>query len=586
MILESLVQYYEAQAALGKIAPLGYSRVKVSYGLSLGDDGALLDVVPLLEPVEMGKKMVERPRDMRVPEPVVRSMAPRANFLCDGSAYLLGYDEAGKPERTRACFLLAREMHENILAQVDTPFAKAILCFFETWDGTTAQEHPALAPYLPQIVKGANLVFMKGVSFAHEDPVICAAWDRYYRSRGEGEQGICLVKGERASIAKIHPKIKGVRDAQSAGAAIVSFNDRAYESYGHDKEQGLNAPVGEYAAFAYTTALNALLADPRHRVYLGDMTIVFWSADGNEAADEIFSLSMDPFAQDGNAEDTDALLTDIFQKLKRGDPLPRDIRADCPFFVLGLAPNAARVSIRFFLRDTFGKFLGRLADHYERMNIVRPSFDRVAYVRIPQMLQEMSNPNATTKRPPNILSGALVRDILSGSNYPPAMLAQVMIRIRAEQGNGKITRGRAAMVKAYLLKNGSNPRKEEECTVSLEVDSNNRAYVLGRLFSVLEAIQESGNPGINTTIKDRYFNAACATPASIFPTLLKLSNHHLRKVDTGLRIHYEKQLSDLLGRLEAQPLPARMNLEDQGMFVLGYYHQTQARYTKKQKEET
>lgn len=587
MILEALVGYYEQLAARGDIAPPGYGKVRVSYGLSLNAEGALVDVVPLLESVQQGKKMVERPRVMQLPEQEVKAgIAAPSNFLCDGCAYFLGYDGKGEGSRAGGAFDRARALHAQILEGVDSPVASAILRFFETWDIAAVEAHPALTDYLPQMLKGANLVFMQGLSFAHEDADILAAWDGYRRGKESSDQGICLVTGEQTGIARIHPKIKGVRDAQSAGATLVGFNARAFESYGHDEGQGLNAPVGEYAAFAYTTALNTLIADARHRVNLGDMTIVYWSADGSEAASQVFSLNVDPYGQGGSDEDIDVLLDDVFHKLARGEPLPEEIDQDCPFYVLGLAPNAARVSVRFFLRDTFGTFLKRLSEHYGRMEIIAPSYDRRRYVRIPQMMMELSNPKATTKRPPNILSGALVRDILSGSRYPTALLAQGMMRVRAEQGKEKITRGRAAIVKAYLLRNAADPMIKEECTVSLNPDSTNSAYVLGRMFSILEAIQESANPGINATIKDRYFNAASATPASVFPTLLKLANHHLRKLDVGLRTHYEKQLTELMGKLEAQPFPARLNMEGQGLFVLGYYHQTQARYTKKQKEET
>ena len=117
--------------------------------------------------------------------------------------------------------------------------------------------------------------------------------------------------------------------------------------------------------------------------------------------------------------------------------------------------------------------------------------------------------------------------------------------------------------------------------MSLNPDSTNIPYTLGRLFSVLEAVQSSANPGINATIKDRYFNAASATPGHIFPILLNLSQKHLRKLDGGFRVHYEKQLTELMSILPEE-FPTRLNLPQQGAFQLGYYHQTQKRYEKKE----
>lgn len=585
MILQSLVRYYETMAEKGKIAPLGYGRSKVSYGLSLREDGALVGVVPLLETVQAGKKTVERPQNMLVPEPVVRSVGIVPNFLCDISSYIVGYDEKGKPERTRACFEASKALHLSILQPVDSPMARAIVAFFEAWNIDGAAENEHLLPYLSELAKGANLIFMLNMQYAQEDEDIKVAWMKHSQEKVSEDQMVCLVSGERAPIARLHPKIKGVKDAQSVGASLVSFNARAFESYGREDEQGLNAPVSEYAAFAYTTALNALIADERHRTYLGDMTIVHWSEDANEAPSEIMGLNLNMTVK-ADAETTDALLKDVFTKLKAGDPLDGDIDLQCPFCILALAPNAARLSVRFFLRDTFGTLIKNLQKHYEDMEIVHAPFEK-EYVLFPDILSELSNPNATTKQAPEITEGTLVCDVIKGSRYPAAMYATVQMRIRADRDDPgrriqKIGRARAAIVKAYLLRNSTNPEIKGACDVALNPESTQPAYVLGRLFSVLEQIQEAANPGINSTIKDRYFNAACATPGTVFPTLIKLSNHHLRKLDAGHRIYLEKQVSDLIGMLDARPYPTRLTLEEQGLFEIGYYHQNQARYTRKE----
>ena len=119
--------------------------------------------------------------------------------------------------------------------------------------------------------------------------------------------------------------------------------------------------------------------------------------------------------------------------------------------------------------------------------------------------------------------------------------------------------------------------------MELNQDTTYQPYLLGRLFAVLEGLQQAANPGINTTIRDRYFNSACATPAVVFPQLLKLAQAHLKKLGGGLEVNYNKQISDILAKFD-RDYPASLNLYDQGIFQLGYYHQTQARFTKKEEK--
>jgi CRISPR-associated protein Csd1 len=252
-----------------------------------------------------------------------------------------------------------------------------------------------------------------------------------------------------------------------------------------------------------------------------------------------------------------------------------------PFYILGLSPNAARLSIRFFLRNSFGAILKNVQAHYERLEIVRPVYDKFESLPMWKLLSETVNQNARDKSPSPVLSGEVLRAILTNTAYPATLLNGVVLRIRAEH---EVTRGRAAILKAYYLKNKNQDVPEEVLTVSLNPDSTNIPYTLGRMFSVLEAIQSAANPGINATIKDKYFSSASTIPATIFPTLVDLAQKHLRKLkssNTGLAIFYEKQLSELAETI-GDTFPARLNLPQQGSFQLGYYHQTAARYQKKE----
>lgn len=570
MILQALVKLYEDLAAQGKIARPGWSPVQVSWALCLDAGGRLIQVIPLLEGQKNGGSTAQ---SMELPTPVARSVNIDSNFLWDHSGYLLGIDAKGKPERSRQCFDACRRLHEQVLDGVDSPISRAILAYFSQWQPARAAEHPALSDCLEEVRKGANLVFRVEGRFAQEDAAIRAAWQNHYDSGGDGPDMQCLVTGQMGPVARLHPAVKGVRGAQSSGASLVSFNAPAFCSYG--REQSLNAPTGKYAAFAYTAALNHLLSDRAHVQRLGDTTVVFWAA-GADPAYQAFSAAA-LFGGPRPAGLEEATLRAALKKLSRMErcaEVPLDPAR--PFYILGLSPNAARLSVRFFLRDCFGGFLSHVNAHHARMEIVRPANDPYETISLWALLQETVPQTVRDKSPSPVLAGATARAILSNTDYPAALLNGVMLRIRADR---KITRGRAAILKAYYLKNPHTECPKEVLTVSLNETSSIVPYNLGRLFSVLEAIQQAANPGINTTIKDKYFNSASATPATIFPILNNLAQKHLKKLDTGLRIHYDRQLGQIK-ELLGETLPGRLSLPEQASFDLGYYHQTQKRYSK------
>ena len=580
MILQALVSHYEDLAQRGEIAPPGWGNVKVSYALCIGEDGALQDVVCLKNEQTRGKKTAMVPQEIQLPAPVKRSVGIVANFLCDNSSYLLGIDNKGKPQRSRDCFAAARELHRQLLVDVDSPAAKTVLAFFDNWQPERAAEHSALQDVLEDVMDGSNLVFRCASGFVHEDPQICKAWNSYYAGAGDGPEMVCLVTGKKGPAENIHPSIKGVSGAQSSGAALVSFNAPAFCSYG--KEQNLNAPVGQYAAFAYTTALNHLLSD-RERVYhMGDTTVVCWAKGGESAYQDL----MGGWTFDAPATLDTNELHSLVSALCQGQKVEfeeAELDPDNEFYILGLSPNAARLSVRFFLRSSFGGFLQNVEAHHERMRIVRPAFDKFETLPLWKLLDETVNQNSRNKAAAPNLAGETLRAILNDTPYPAQLLQGVRLRIRAEQN---ITRGRAAIIRAYYTKNRNYQVPEEVLTVSLNPDSTNVPYTLGRLFSVLENIQAAAsNNSLNTTIKDRYFNAASATPAHVFPTLVNLAQKHMKKMDGGLAAYYDKQLADLMGKL-TESYPAHLSIPQQGAFQLGYYHQTQERYTsKKNKEE-
>ena len=575
MILQALARYYDDLLQQGKISAPGWTKVKISYALDIGLDGQLKQVIPTRQDETVGKKTVQRPQEMVLPAPVKKASNISSNFLWENSGYLLGVKQKEDSKRSRKCFDNARELHHRLLDSVDSSIAKAILAFFDRWQPENAAEHPALVGQLEEVTAGANLVFWVDGTYPQEDMLIRETWEHAQSQEDRDATRMqCLITGREDEIAKIHPSIKGVREAQSSGAALVSFNAPAFCSYGH--EQNYNAPVGKHAAFAYTAALNHLLSDRNSVQHIGDTTVVCWAEGAEEAYQNLAQFAL--FGQEMPGL-TDNDLRAALKRLANGLPCD-DLGVDPkrPFYVLGLAPNAARLSVRFFLHDSFGKLMKNVNDHYDRMEIVRPSFDKQEILPLWLMLRETVNLNSRDKAPSPAMAGATVRAVFSGGPYPASLLEAVMLRIRAESS---VTRGRAAIIKAYYLKNPHSDCPKEVLTVSLNEASNNPAYILGRLFSVYEAVQQSANPGINTTIKDKYFNSAAAMPASIFPVLNNLYQKHLRKLAPGLRISYDKQVMELKGAL-GENYPARMTLAQQGAFDLGYYHQTQRRYTKKE----
>ena len=573
MILQALTRYYEDLLSRGEIAAPGWAPAKISFALCLNENGELTQIVPTMDEVSKGKKTVFQPQLITLPAAVKRTVSIAANFLWDNSAYLLGIDQKGDPERSLKCFAAAAKLHHAVLDGIDSPNARAILAFFNTWKPEHAAEHPALIRQLDDVTAGGNLVFRVDGRKVEKDTAICEAWQRY---RDGGESGVkmqCLVTGKEDEIAAVHPSVKGVRDAQSSGAALVSFNAPAFCSYG--REQNYNAPVGKYAAFAYTAALNHLLADSDHVQHIGDTTVVCW-AEGAEDIYQSFGMAALFGGEVPGLSDND--LRAALKRLANGLPCD-DLGVDPnrPFYILGLAPNAARLSVRFFLRDSFGKLMENVNAHYARLEIAGAKYS---------ILPLWALLNATVRDfkkqvPSPVVSGATLRAVFSGTPYPVSLMEAVLLRIRAERD---ITWGKAAIIKSYYLKNPHEDCPKEVLTVSLNEASTNPAYTLGRLFSVYEAVQQAANPGINATIKDKYFNSAAAMPASIFPVLNNLCQKHLRKLDARQRVYYDKQIMKLKGVLN-ENYPARMTLAQQGSFDLGYYHQTQKRYTKKEEKE-
>ena len=599
MILTALVHLYEELCKQGKIQAEGWGIAKVSHRILLDKEGHLCGIISARKKVQRGKTEREVPCEMCVPLPVTRSSGVKANFLCDNSSYFLAVDAKGKVQRTIQCFEAAQMLHHRVLEHCHSPVAKAILHFFDTWGFDKAEEDSLIQENLEDITAGSNFVFQVDGVDAIEDEEIKRSWENFQgTSQADKDStslaGQCLITGaENQKIALLHPKIKGVAGAKTMDRNLVSFNEPAFCSYGKDKKQGENSPISEHAAFAYGTALNQLLADRRHTQVIGDTTIVYWSEHGISACQD-FMMSF----LGNHAGIDDHTLDTIVTHMRNGLPVDFEgveISPDEPFYILGLAPNAARISVRLFLRNTFCKLVTNLSLHQERMKLDGPSWEK-QNIPLWKTLKATANPNGKEQVASPLLAGSLFRAVLQNTKYPASAFQNILLRIFADQDKAadggrsaveKISHTKAAFIKAYLLKNGKE-HWEGKLQMALNENCNDVSYVLGRMFSLLENIQQGANPGINTTIKERYFNSACATPASVFPILLKLANTHLSKLDGGKAVYFKKKMGALMDKImmpeEGIPFPARLTLEEQGAFILGYYQETQARYKGKEEE--
>lgn len=576
MILQALVNHYENLASKGVVSREGWCQAKVSCAVELSEEGEILGIISLKEEETRGKKTVLVPKLLNVPAMVTRSSGVLANFLCDNSKYMLGIDADGTNPRVKECFLSAKQKHILILENASGVVAHAICRYFETWDPENALHNAVIKEHWEELTEGGNIIFMVGMAYAQEDQEIKEVWQKAQDCSENLSEGICLVTGQRTEISRIHRTIKGVPGAQSSGAALVSFNAPAFESYG--KEQSYNAPVGKYAEFAYTTALNYLLSQRDYVFRLGDSMIVFWAESGDDVYQNVFLSASNP------KPDMQEELKVLFNNLSCGKTVRtenQELDPNQKFYILALAPNAARLSVRFFYENTFGNILRNLEEHYKRMELVKPSWEQKEYMGVQDLVFETVNQKSKDKLPVSNMAALVLQSIISGSKYPESLYSNTVIRIRAEEGN--VTWGRAAIIKAFLIQNRQKERGDNY--MALNEQCNDQAYVLGRLFSVLESIQLDANPGIKATIRDRYFNSACAAPASVFPVLIKLKNSHMKKLERekeGMKIYYEKLLTEIMGKLDK--FPKRLSLEEQGDFDLGYYHQVQKKYEKREEK--
>jgi CRISPR-associated protein Csd1 len=616
MILQRLAEHYDRIKT--KLPQPGYSLQKISFCIVLNSDGSLNQFKD--ERKTSGSKSIGR--EMIVPgqgKPPGQGLNPC--LLWDNAAYMLGWSADPDPDKTaRAAlaFEAFRKKHLGLEGRIENPSFKTICTFLRDWSPEKARKH---GDELSKIATHFGIFKIAGeLRYVHEAVSVPDESDEQATaSQTSATHAMCLVSGAIDEIARLHePKIKGVGGAQSSGALLVSFNASAYESYG--KSQSYNAPVGATTAFKYTNALNYLLGQRDRRVSLGDSTVVFWADHSNTALEDAISeMFSEPLPDEGPIIEEDQervrqarlLLTQLrdgaAQLLEKSDE-SKDGQPT-KFFILGLSPNASRISMRLWVEADAAEIKDRLSKHLRDIALDGDRDDRLLTLRrivaAAGRWDEKKSKFDTDNVSPQ-LAGDLARSVLTGAAYPQSLLATMIRRIHSD---GEVAYARVATIKACLNRNSRLRDNPLEVSRMLDKNNDDAAYCCGRAFALLEKVQKdsrkkwrnsaeeqedqsskAGNPREDDgpTIKDHYFSSASTTPSLVFPRLFRLYQHHLAKLkqlNAGLSVSREQELGEIMNKL-SNAFPRLLSLDDQGKFVIGYFHQRQDLYTsKKDKEE-
>jgi len=579
MILSALNDYYHRMVSDpdASMPKPGFMASRITHMVLLSRDGEFSRIIPL---GEVTKKGVEG-RKMFVPWTIngaCRTSGKVAFPLWDKPKYSLGAD--GKKIYAEH-FSKFQEHVFQLCHEIEDDGLKALSLFLRKWEPGRAIEWE----FWEDVTSG-NIVFCLESDQIpiHERPAFQEYWREHWTEwcrLPDQVTGQCLTTGHSVRLSKLHQPIKGVYGAQSSGASIVSFNLDAFESYG--KKQSLNAPVAENVAFSYTTALNYLLRRENNRcLSIGDTSTVFWAEKKSPEEDllaSLFDLPNAPEEEGEPGEDarTAGQVRSLLQALRDGKPIQQvlgELAPEVRFYVLGLAPNQSRLSVRFWCQASFGELAQKVSQHYSHLSMERQYTNQPEFPALWQILIETAAQQKRENIPP-MLSGALSRSVLTGSRYPESLYTAVLGRIRADKQVNYI---RTAIIKACLTRN--HPEKAGEITMSLNPDRKDVPYLLGRLFSLLEKTQGDALGKIGTTIRHRYFSSASASPSIVFPQLLKLSQHHIAKAEYGSAM--DRKIQDVLD--DVHDFPSRLSLQEQGVFTIGYYHQNNANYRKIDKE--
>lgn len=570
MILKALYDYYNR---CGNLPAPGMELKEIGFIIVISNEGKFIR----FEDRRIDKKSAQQ---FLVKKSVGRSSAPVANCLYDNSQYVFGYSNKGDAQGLRKYFDVFKAKIKDIYEKhPDNKDMKAVYAFYQ-------QDHSEIIKVMMQdrlwndVIKNLNKKYSI-FSFRIEGDMDIVASKKELMDLEMNEnvagQTYCLVTGKKANPVEVTTAT--MIPGSQATAKLVAFQvNSGYDSYG--KSKGLNAPISEEAEFAYTTALNAMLSkDSRNKFMIGTRTFLFWASSDSDASkkteESLFSLLGKSEINEDDPNRRIKLVHDTFMSVYNGK---LHANKDDKFFILGLAPNSARIAVVYWSEVPLREFAGLVSRHFDDMEIIDTRKDKKPYVGLHSMLGSVTLGGKSSDATPN-LPDAVVKSIFQGLSYPISLFQACIRRIRAEQS---VTIVRAAIIKAYLNRKSNN--NDKKISIMLDKENQNQGYLCGRLFAVLDKIQEDAN-GIHS-IRERYMNSASATPAMVFSTILNLSSHHIEKLNNGKQVYYEKLKQEIVSKLDADGFPAHLSLQDQGRFFVGYYHQRQDFFTSREDKET
>ncbi len=601
MLIQALSDYYDILAKAGKVLPEGYSNVKIHYIVSLTKEGEIADIIDAqkTEEVPAGKgktKLKKFPREMEMPQ---RTQKPGidANIAEHRPLYIFGLNmeqDALTPEdRTNK----ARKSHEAFLEKnlkftegLSSPVVLAYRRFLQTWMPEDEAENEKLLS-LGKAYGSSGFAFcLTGFSdgLLHDDPQFREKWERYYAEESQKPEGSaceaqCAVTGKKEPIARIHDKIKGVYGGLATGTVLVGFNNPSENSYGN--EQSFNSNISEKVMKKYTETLNYLLASSRHRVFMDDMTIVFWAMNAEEGCEEKVMSMLWGLQETMDAEETQDMLMRLMRDAAAGKVLENRLQSldkidkNVDFYMAGLKANSSRLSVKFVIRKKYADILWNIARFQNDLRIM----ENFRPVNISWIEKELKSPKSKNEKVNPAVLSKLFESVVYGYKYPVAILETIVRRIKLDGGDEDIKKKwlRAGLVKACINRN----YPKEELKVALDRENMDQAYLCGRLFAVLERIQqEASKNSLNRTIKDAYFSSATVKPSLVFPKITRLSQNHLRKLTPSRCRYFNILTGQIMEGLQGE-FPDYLQLKEQGKFIVGYYHQYQSFFEKNKEVE-
>ena len=596
MLISALNEYYNYLSSAGKVLPEGYSLVNIEYLIELSNDGELKGIIDYREKeIEVNnkgkRKEILKPRKVIMPK---RTEKPgiEGNFIEHRPLYIFGLnysdnkltveDSTDKAKKSHLEFV---EKNIKYIEGLNSPLINAYRKFMENWDPEDEIDNKILLGLGKNFSKSKYAFCLKGhpEKLLHDEKSVKDKWSKITEKEMQDSKFTkqCAISGKKASIARLHNKIKGVYGGQASGTVLIGFNNECDESYGN--KQGKNSCISETVMEHYTEALNYLLNNKKHKVQLDDITIIFFAmGEENTYEDQIQALLF------GNNEKIDSkyidnMLSSIWESGKKGTVTEKSLACienmnkDIDFYMFGLKPNASRLSLKFIYRKKFADILYNIALFQNDVQLSK----KIHPITLWEIKRELISPKSTSDKINPALISKIMDSIIMGYNYPTALMEVLIRRIKTDRQNDigiyreKI---RIGLIKAYLKRNA-----KEGLNMALDTDNNNQAYLCGRLFAVLEKIQrDAAGVNLNRTIKDTYFASACSKPAIVFPTLLRLAQNHLNKINNSL--FYNKLIGKIIDEID-NTFPNNLSLNDQGNFIIGYYHQMENLYTKKNKKE-